>query len=99
MKIVFAREAIEDLVAIGEYIAESNPARSDTFVDELEDRCIKLAETPFAYARIVHGSNRKIRRRPYCQYLIIDEIGVQRIDILRIVHGAQDYEKILFPDD
>ncbi len=38
MKVTIVREAIEDLVTIGEFIARSNPARADTFVEELYDK-------------------------------------------------------------
>lgn len=98
MKVIIAREAIEDLVTIGEYIAQSNPARSDSFVEELYEKCFALSDTPYAFARIAHRTDRELRRRPYGRYLILYEICESRIEVLRILHGAQDYQKILFPD-
>lgn len=98
MKVIIAREAIEDLVTIGEYIAQSNPARSDSFVEELYEKCFALSETPHAFERVTHRTDRELRRRPYGRYLILYEICESRIEVLRILHGAQDYQKILFPD-
>ncbi len=49
MKLVFTDEAKADLLQIGEWIAEDNPARALTFVDELETRCARLTTMPRAY--------------------------------------------------
>ncbi|MGI2034986.1 type II toxin-antitoxin system RelE/ParE family toxin [Rhizobium panacihumi] len=99
MKIIFAREAIEDLVAIGEYIAESNPQRAASFVTDLEEKSLDLANRPFAFARLARPSAREIRRRRSGKYLIFYEVGEERIEILHILHGARDYDRILFPED
>ncbi|WP_233469865.1 type II toxin-antitoxin system RelE/ParE family toxin [Neorhizobium petrolearium] len=40
-----------------------------------------------------------ISRRPHGQYLIFYEVLGNEISILRILHGAQDYRSILFPED
>jgi len=98
MKIIFAREAIEDLVAIGEYIAASNPKRAADVIANLEEKSFDLANTPFAFERVPHNSMREIRRRRSGRYLIFYEIGQDRIEILHILHGTQDYERILFPE-
>jgi len=99
MKVIIAREAIEDLVTIGEYIARSNPDRSDSFMEELYAKCFALADAPHAFERLTHRTDREIRKRPYGRYLILYEIDASRIEVLRIFHGAQDYVKILFPND
>jgi len=39
-----------------------------------------------------------IRRRPYDPYAIFYRIGVGTIDIVHILHGAQNYEPMLFPE-
>jgi toxin ParE1/3/4 len=46
MKLIFTDEAKFDLDDIGDWIADHNPVRAVTFVDELVARCAKLAETP-----------------------------------------------------
>jgi toxin ParE1/3/4 len=40
-----------------------------------------------------------IRRRPHGDYLIFYRIGVDTIDIVHILHGAQNYELILFREE
>lgn len=99
MKVIIASEAIEDLVMIGEFIARSNPARSDSFVEELYEKCLDLSVSPYAFERIADRPGQEIRKRPHGRYLILYEVSADRIDVLRIFHGAQDYVKILFPND
>jgi toxin ParE1/3/4 len=99
MKVTLSREAIEDLVRIGDHIFPSNPARADTFVTELESKCLQLADMPFAFSRVPHNSSAHIRRRPHGNYLIFYEILDAELVVLRILHGAQDYESILFPEE
>jgi plasmid stabilization system protein ParE len=48
MKLVFTDEAKADLLQISEWIAEDNPARALTFVDELETRYAQLTTMPAA---------------------------------------------------
>jgi plasmid stabilization system protein ParE len=99
MRVILSQEAIEDLVAIGEHISEFNLGRAASFVAELQIKCFELSSAPFAYERLAHRTNPEIRRRPYGNYLIFYRVTGSRIDVLHILHGAQDYMKILFPDD
>ncbi len=88
MKVIIAREAIEDLVIIGEYIAKSSPARSDSFVEELYEKCFALSDAPYAFERLAQRLDREIRKRPHGRYLILYEARANRIEVLRIFHGA-----------
>jgi plasmid stabilization system protein ParE len=40
-----------------------------------------------------------IRRRPHGNYLIFYRVRESIVDVLHILHGARNYETILFPDD
>jgi toxin ParE1/3/4 len=48
MKLVFTEEAKFDLDDIGDWIADHDPLRAVTFIDELTARCAKLTGTPHA---------------------------------------------------
>jgi hypothetical protein len=39
-----------------------------------------------------------VRRRPYGNYLIFYRVGIGIIEVVHILHGAQDYETILFSE-
>lgn len=97
MNVILTDEAIEDLIRIGRFIQQDNPTRAVTFVDELESRCMALADLPYGFPLVPRHEGTGIRRRPYGDYLIFYRVGAERIDVLHVLNGAQDYESILFP--
>lgn len=99
MNVVLTDEALEDLVRIGAFIKKGNPVRAVTFVAELENRCMALADLPYGFPLVPRHENTGIRRRPHGEYLIFYRVEAARIDVLHILNGAQDYEAILFPAD
>jgi toxin ParE1/3/4 len=98
MKVVIAEAARSDLIAIGEFIQQQNPARAVTFVNELLDRCDEIPDMPRAYSLVPRYERWGVRRRVYQNYLIFYRIREELIEIIRILNGAQDYEVLLFPD-
>ncbi|MGE8131712.1 type II toxin-antitoxin system RelE/ParE family toxin [Methylobacterium sp. NPDC080182] len=97
MIVVFTEEAEADLERIGDHIAGDNPDRAVSFVDELVDCCRRLADAPRGYPLVPRYRRSGVRRRPYGRYLVFYRLGADRIEILHVLHGAQDYEAILFP--
>lgn len=47
MNVVMTQAAIADLLDIGHWIGLEDPDRALTFVDELEAKCLDLADKPF----------------------------------------------------
>ncbi|HEX4764733.1 MAG TPA: type II toxin-antitoxin system RelE/ParE family toxin [Lichenihabitans sp.] len=97
MIVVFTDAADTDLERIGDHIADQNPRRAASFVAELVDRCEQLTESPQAFPVLPRYKEIGIRRRSYGNYLILYRIEGEHIEILHILHGARDYETILFP--
>jgi toxin ParE1/3/4 len=62
----------------------------------LRDKCEALADAPRAYPLVPRYEHFGIRRRPCGHYFY--RVGVGTIDIVHILHGAQNYEPILFPE-
>jgi len=58
-----------------------------------------LGEIPEAFPLVPRYESYGVRRRPYGNYLIFHEIIRDMVFITHILHGAQDYEAILFPED
>lgn len=98
MIVAFTEEAEADLESIGDYIALDNPRRAVTFVEELIDRCERLADMPRAYPLVPRYETTGVRRLPHGDYLIFYRVGATQVDVLHILNGAQNYEPILFPD-
>lgn len=98
MKVVLTDEALADLESIGDYIARDNPARAATFVAELIDRARGLFKMPKRFPVVARYAHLDVRRCVHGNYLIFYRIEPDRISVLHILHGARDYEAILFPD-
>ncbi|MGA9794893.1 MAG: type II toxin-antitoxin system RelE/ParE family toxin [Rhizomicrobium sp.] len=97
MRVRFSIRAKADLFGIGAWIERDNPARAASFVEEIAHACFGLADMPLAFALLAGHEESGIRRRPYGAYLIFYIVGSERIDIVRVLHGARDYEQLLFP--
>ena len=99
MKVVFTEEARANMFAIGDYIARDNPLRALTFLDELEDRCLNLKHHPHAYPVLSRRPLSGIRRLVHGNYNVFYTVAEHEVHILYVMHGAMDYEKILFPEE
>jgi plasmid stabilization system protein ParE len=99
MKVVVSDAAYRDLLDIGRAIAKDSPRRAISFIDELHERCRGLSTMSRAFPLLPGWEDRGVRRRPFGDYLIFYRISSREVQVLRILHGARDYERILFPDE
>ena len=90
-------EAERDIEAIGNWIAEESPKRAERFVDELLEKCMDLGEMPERFARVSRFP--AIRRRVHGNYLIFYRVNADDVDVIRVLHGAMDYENLLWPEE
>jgi toxin ParE1/3/4 len=99
MKVFVTEEAWSDMVGIVRSIAEDNASRAQSFLTDLYDRCLQLGDMPRAYPLLPFREQLGIRRRPFGNYLIFYRIAAERVEVLHVIHGARDYERILFPEE
>ena len=88
-RLAFAPADRDDLLTIGTYIAEDNPVRAESFVDELEDTARQAAERPRSFPardEISAGLRAAIQGR----YLLLFRELDDEVRIVRVVHGARD---------
>ena len=97
MIIEFTAAAEAELQAIGDYIARDNPVRALSFVRELVQRCVELADMPEAWPVVPRYEHHGIRRRVHGRYLIFYRIDGDRVTILHLLNSAMDVEALLFP--
>ena len=97
MIVDFAAEAERDLESIADYIARDNPARALSFVRELRGKCLGLADMAERFPLVPRYVSAGIRRRGHGNYLIFYRVEPDKVVIVHILHGAQDYASILFP--
>ena len=87
-----------DLEAIGDYIAQDNPAPALSSVQELSRSCIELADMPEAWPITPRYERHGVRRRVHGRYLIFCRVAEDRIVVLHVLNGAMDVEAIFFPN-
>ena len=89
MKLVFSPAARDDLIDIGAYIAQDNPKRALSFVNELEEACNRFAQAPgIGTARPELG--RGVRMWPHGRYLVFYRPNAREIRVDRILHASRD---------
>jgi len=87
-------KAVEDLEAIGDYIAADDPNRAVSFIDELLSACARIAERPQAFQRR-DDLARGLRQAVHGNYLILFTAGRKGVVIERVVHGARRLEDLI----
>lgn len=98
MKVEITSAAEADLEGIADYIARDNPVRAVSFVRELYERCLDIADMPEAWPIVPRYEYHRIRRRVHGRYLIFYRVSADYITILHVLNGAMDVEAILFPE-
>mgnify|MGYP000559488247 CR=1 FL=1 len=95
MKVRITRQAQSDLLGIRDWIAADNPFRAESFVRELYDRCLSLADQPhrFPVVRTING--RALRKLTHGNYLIFYFELDASVRIARVAHGSRDWQSIL----
>ncbi len=87
-----------DLEQIGDFIARDSPRRAATFIRELRQPAIAIGAAPRAFPLIARYRQHGIRFRAFGSDLIFYTLGDDRLAIVHVLHGARDYEALLFPD-
>ena len=98
MRVVLTEAARADLLEIGDRIAEDNRSRAESFVDELEAACQGLSHAPARFQLVERYASLNVRRRVHGSYLILYRTTASEVIVLRVVHGARDYTRLVFPE-
>ena len=89
MNYIVSAEAAADLEEIGDYIAQDNPQRAVTFVDEIRARFESISRVPWR----TPPDQRSI---PACgraftgHYVICYYVSDTTVEIARVLHGARN---------
>ena len=88
-RLVFAPAARDDILTIGAYIADDNPARAESFVAELEAAARHVAERPRSFPSR-NEISAGLRAAVHGRYLLLFRELEDEVRIVRVVHGARD---------
>ena len=90
----FTSAASEDLREIVEYLAaEGSPETARRFVQGLTERCQSLADMP-GIGRRREELSPGLRSVPEGGYVIFYRTAEDGVQIVRVLHGARDIERI-----
>ena len=100
MKVVFAERARQDIEAIYDYIASSNPAAAQAVEDAIRTTCEALGEFPYAALATDEPGVRRapLVIYPYTIFYRVDDQR-QRIEVARVIHGARITDLRRLPED
>ncbi|MCL2784708.1 MAG: type II toxin-antitoxin system RelE/ParE family toxin [Propionibacteriaceae bacterium] len=97
MKVIILPIAKNDMLRIGDYIAQDNPTRAISFMHELRKATEVLSVFPEAFPLVSGYEDTGIRLHVYRRYRIFFRVRVadNEVSVLRVLHGAQDYHQHL----
>jgi toxin ParE1/3/4 len=93
MELFVSPAAEADLEEIGDYIAQDNPSRAVTFIDEVRSRFDAISRMPLAYAErpeIDPG----VRACVHGNYVIFFYVTDSAVEIARVLHGARNIARL-----
>lgn len=90
MRVEWTNTAIEHLVSIYEYVAHDSKPYAERLIDKLTRRSEQIAAFPLSGRMVPEYREESIREVIERPYRIIYRIKVDQIDILAVVHGAQE---------
>lgn len=96
-RIRFSDQARADLGEVWDYLSEVSEKAADQKVDRITATCQLFADTP-ELGRRREEFRPGVRSFPIDNHLIFYRVGPERVDILRILHGARKLEDLLTPE-
>jgi toxin ParE1/3/4 len=94
MSYILRPRAKADIISIAKYIADRNPAASAKWHREILDACAMIGDLP-EIGQPRDDVRAELRTFPKGNYLIVFEPGGSEARILRVIHGARDWPKLV----
>lgn len=91
MTVHWTQTAIDHLDGIHAYIAMNSPGYADRIIDKITSRSIQISAFPLSGRKVPEIDIPQIREVIEGSYRIIYYIKADRIDILSVIHGAQNF--------
>lgn len=96
-RVVFSSKARADIVAIADFIAADNPSQARRFIAALQTRCAALALHPLQ-GRPASEIGEGARLLVFRSYVVLHRVVDDRVEIVRVLHGAQDRSLLAFDE-
>lgn len=89
-RVRWTRTALSDLIAIGDYIEQDNPVAARSVVNRLHQAGERLIEFP-ERGRVGRVDGTRELVIPSLPFIIVYRLVPDGIELLTVVHGAQQY--------
>ncbi len=89
MRLELSRFVEPDLEAIGDYIAQANPQRAVSFIDEIRARFRAIERQPLGH-RLRPDIAEDARLVAFGRYVILYRVMGEAVRIERVVHSRRD---------
>ena len=89
MRVQWTDRAISHLLAIQQYVAQDSKLYAEQLIDRLTRRSEQIESFPYSGRMVPEYKRGDIREVIELPYRIIYRIKTQQIDVLAVVHGAQ----------
>ena len=90
-RIIRSQESLDDVVGIGMYIGQDNPAAAKRMVRKIEERIQLLSDFPRSGTKRPDLAD-NLRCVAEGNYVIFFRPLDDGIEVVRVIHGARDYE-------
>ena len=90
----FLPQARADLREIGHHIARDNRQRAISYVEELQQACQRLADTP-GMGRARDELRPGLRSFAHGSYVILNRRTAGGIEVVIVLHGARDIGRLV----
>ncbi|AFY99982.1 type II toxin-antitoxin system RelE/ParE family toxin [Calothrix sp. PCC 6303] len=90
MKVFWTETAVENLSAIYNYISQNSPQYATRIIDRITRRSQQIVNFPLSGRIVPEFETEQIREVIEGSYRIIYYIKPEQIDVLAVIHGAQE---------
>jgi toxin ParE1/3/4 len=94
LRVKFSDDALADLESIGDEIAQHNPVRAATYLEEMIDAIETLGEQP-ERCPLMPQFGINVRRFLFGEYGIYYRVQDTRVQVSRILHGRRRMVKTM----
>ena len=94
MEIHWTQNAINHLANIYEYISINSPTYALRMVDKIISRSEQIADQPYSGRKVPEYDSDDVRELTEKPYRIIYRIKPDQIDVVAVIHGAQQLRGI-----
>ena len=97
-ELLYRSVALTDLDGIFDFIANHNPVRAGTYIDDIQDACAQLRDTPMmGVARPAFGHEVRVLNL-WRRIVVVYQVGPDAVTILRVFGAGRDYEALMRQD-